>query len=129
VLSLLLCPSSLFPNPYPPPLFYRVHPLKRASSSRLYSQCAVYIVVVPCAKGHFIHAGSLDPEFFFFLIQGQTKEYRGIMELGRTCQDIIKRQYRYPDSQKTALPELLLPTTSLMSTWHYYPLPTQYPTR
>jgi hypothetical protein len=26
----------------------------------------VHIVVGPCAKGHFIHTGSLDPEFFFF---------------------------------------------------------------
>jgi hypothetical protein len=57
-------PSSL-PNPSPPP-FYRVHPPKRASSSCVYSQCAVYIVVGPCAKGHFIHAESPDPEFFFF---------------------------------------------------------------
>jgi hypothetical protein len=31
-----------------------------------YSQCAVYIVVGPCAKGHFIHVGSLGPEFFSF---------------------------------------------------------------
>jgi hypothetical protein len=27
---------------------------------------AVHIVVGPCAKGHFIHAGSPDLEFFFF---------------------------------------------------------------
>jgi hypothetical protein len=46
--------------------YHRVHPLKRASSSCVYSQCAVHIVVGPCAKGHFIHGKSLDPEFFFF---------------------------------------------------------------
>jgi hypothetical protein len=43
-----------------------VHPLKRASSSCVYSQCVVHIVVGPCAKGHFIHVGFLDSEFFFF---------------------------------------------------------------
>ena len=52
-------------QPYPPP-FYRVHPPKKASSYCIYSQCAVHIVVGPCAKGHFIHAGLPDPEFFFF---------------------------------------------------------------
>jgi hypothetical protein len=54
---------SLTPTPLP---FYKVHPLKRASSSCVYSQCAVHIVVGPCTKGHFIHAMSLDPEFFLF---------------------------------------------------------------
>jgi hypothetical protein len=28
----------------------------------------VHTVVVPYAKGHFIHAGFLDPEFFFLLL-------------------------------------------------------------
>jgi hypothetical protein len=28
----------------------------------------VNIVVGPSAKGHFIHAESLDPEFFFFFL-------------------------------------------------------------
>jgi hypothetical protein len=46
--------------------FYRVHPLKRASSSCVYSQCAVHSAVGPCAKRHFIHTGSMDPELFFF---------------------------------------------------------------
>jgi hypothetical protein len=51
----------------PIPLFFcRVRPLKKVSSSCVYSQCAVHIVVGPYAKGHFIHAGSLGPEFFFF---------------------------------------------------------------
>jgi hypothetical protein len=58
----------LFPltslTPILPP-FYRVHPPKRASSSCVYSQCAVHIAVGPCAKGHFIHTGLPDPEFFF----------------------------------------------------------------
>jgi hypothetical protein len=41
--------------------------LSRASSSFVYSQYVVHIVVGPCAKGHFIHVGpTLDPEFFFF---------------------------------------------------------------
>jgi hypothetical protein len=30
------------------------------------SQSAVHIVVGPCAKGYFIHTGSLDLQFFFF---------------------------------------------------------------
>ena len=33
-----------------------------------YSQCAVHIVVGPCAKRHFIHAGSSNPEFFYLLL-------------------------------------------------------------
>jgi hypothetical protein len=67
--SSIVTSFSLLPNTYLP-LFYRVHSLKRASSSCVYSQCAVHIVVGPCAKGHFIHAESLDPEFFFFFFQG-----------------------------------------------------------
>jgi hypothetical protein len=50
------------------PPFYRVHPPKRASSSCVYSQCVVHIVVGPCVKGQIIHAGSPDPKFFFFLL-------------------------------------------------------------
>jgi hypothetical protein len=40
-----------------PSFFHRVHPPPRASSSCVYSQCAVLIAVGPCVKGHFIHAG------------------------------------------------------------------------
>jgi hypothetical protein len=31
------------------------------------------IVVGPCVKGHFIHAGSSDPEFFFFFLEVRCK--------------------------------------------------------
>jgi hypothetical protein len=52
-----------------------VHPLLRVSSSCIYSQCVVHIVVEPCAKGHFIHAGSpLNPEFFFLSLGIRTQE-------------------------------------------------------
>jgi hypothetical protein len=47
-----------FPPPFLPYPFYRVHPPSRANSSCVYSQCAVYAVVGPCANGHFIHAGT-----------------------------------------------------------------------
>jgi hypothetical protein len=63
-------PALFSPIPISLP-FYRVHPLKRASSSYVYSQCAVHIVVGPCAKGHFIRARSKDPEFFFFFSKFQ----------------------------------------------------------
>ena len=59
--------SIIFPlPPYPTP-FHRVHPPSRASSSCIYSQCAMHIAVGPRAKGYFILARpTLDPEFFFF---------------------------------------------------------------
>jgi hypothetical protein len=33
----------------------------RVSSSCVYSQCAVHTAMGPCAKGHFIHAGTNGP--------------------------------------------------------------------
>jgi hypothetical protein len=34
----------------------------------VYSQCDVHIVVGPCTKGHFIHAGSLGPGVLLLLL-------------------------------------------------------------
>jgi hypothetical protein len=53
-------PFHSFPPPTYPTPFYRVHPLPSASSSCVYSQCAVHIVVGSCMKGHFIHAGAFS---------------------------------------------------------------------
>jgi hypothetical protein len=48
------------PLPYPT-RSHRVHPPSRVSSSGVYSQCAVYVVVGPCSKGHLIHGGTNGP--------------------------------------------------------------------
>jgi hypothetical protein len=48
---------SFLPPPYSA-WSHRIHPPPRVSSSCVYSQCAVHIVVGPCVKGHFIHAGT-----------------------------------------------------------------------
>jgi hypothetical protein len=34
----------------------------------IYSQCAMHIVVGPCAKGHFIHAGFFVPRVLLLLL-------------------------------------------------------------
>jgi hypothetical protein len=46
-----------------------------SSSSCVYSQCAMHIVVGPCAKGHFIHAGaSSGPEVLLLILNGLQME-------------------------------------------------------
>jgi hypothetical protein len=55
-----------------------VHPPLRARSFCVYSQCVVHIVVGPCVKGHFIHAGSSSGPgvlLLLLLLQKKNKNY------------------------------------------------------